>query len=91
MYDTLISSLDELKDRVRTCWENLNQEIIGKIDHWRDQLKAVVRLNGGIIQQLFFLRSGSFAAMLFYAECSIMRSKNMRSYCHCVSSVTMVL
>ena len=47
MYRTPISDLDDLKDRVRTCWENLDQHIIDKsIDHWRDKLKAVVCLNG---------------------------------------------
>jgi len=48
---------------VRTCWENLDQEIIGKsIDHW--QTKGwMVRLNVGHIEQLFWL-SGSFAAVL---------------------------
>ena len=64
MYRIPISNLDYLKDRVRTCWENLDQQIIDKsIDHWRDRLKAVARVNGGHIEQLFWL-SGSFAAML---------------------------
>jgi len=49
-YHTPISSLDDFKDRVCTCWENLDQEITDKsIDHWHDKLKAVVRLNGGHI------------------------------------------
>jgi len=62
----LHSSLDDLKDRVRTCWKNLGQKIIDKsIDHWRDKLKTVVRLNGGHMEQLFWL-SGSFAAVLCY-------------------------
>jgi len=43
-----------LKDRVCTCWENLDQELIDKfIEHWRDKLNAVVRLNDGHIGQLF--------------------------------------
>ena len=43
MYRTPISNMDDLKDRVRTCRENLDQQIIDKsIDHWRDKLKAVV-------------------------------------------------
>ena len=34
---TPISSLDDLNDRVRTCWKNLDQKIIDKsIDHWRN-------------------------------------------------------
>jgi len=61
---TPISSLDDLKDRVRTCWANLDQQIIDKfIDHWRDKLKVVVRLNGGHTEQLFSL-SGAFAAVV---------------------------
>ena len=37
----------------RTCWESLDQQIINKsIDQWRDRLKAVVRVNGGHIEQL---------------------------------------
>ena len=54
VYRIPISNLDDLKDRVRTCWESLNQQITNKsIDQWRDRLKAVVRVNGGHIEQLF--------------------------------------
>jgi len=54
VYCVPISNLDDLKDRVRTCWESLDQQIINKsIDQWRDRLKAVVRVNGGHIEQLF--------------------------------------
>jgi len=46
--------MDDINDRVRTCWENLDQQIIDKaIDHWRDKLEAVVRLNSGHVEQLF--------------------------------------
>jgi len=49
-----ISNLGVHKDRMRTCWESLDQQIINKsIDQWRDRLKAVVRVNGGHIEQLF--------------------------------------
>jgi len=49
-----VSNLDDLEDRVRPCWESLDQQIINKfIDQWRDSLKAVVRVNGGYIEQLF--------------------------------------
>jgi len=45
VYRIPISNLDNLKDRVRTCWESLDQQIINKsIDQWRDRLKAVVRV-----------------------------------------------
>jgi len=41
MHRTPISSLDDLKDRVRTCWENLDQQIIDKsIDHWSWQTEG---------------------------------------------------
>ena len=37
-----ISNLDDLNDRLRTCWENLDQQITDKsIDQLRDRLKAV--------------------------------------------------
>ena len=81
-----------LKTGVRTCWESLDQQIINKsIDHWRDRLKAVVRVNGGHIEQLFWIRY-----LLNLLLCSVvyrefMRSKNVRAFCHCVSSVTVVL
>jgi len=45
---------NDLKDRERTCWDNPDQQIIDKsIDHWREKLKTVVRLNGGRTEQLF--------------------------------------
>ena len=75
--------------KVRTCWENFDQQIIDKsIDHWRDKLKAVVRLNDGHIEQLFWL-SGSFTVMFCYV--AYMHSEYIRAFCHCLSSVTMVL
>jgi len=58
------SNLDDIKDRMHTCWENVDQQIIDKsIDNWLNKLKAVVRLNGGHIGQLFWL-SGSFGKFL---------------------------
>jgi len=54
VYCIPISNLDDLKDRVRTCWENLDQQITDKsVDQWHDRLKAVVRVNAGHIEQLF--------------------------------------
>ena len=54
VYRIPISNREDLKDRVRTCWESLDQQIINKsIDQWRDRLKAVVQVNGGHIEQLF--------------------------------------
>ena len=44
LYRIPVSNLDDLKDRVRICWESLDQHIINKsIDQWHDRLKAVVR------------------------------------------------
>jgi len=92
VYCIPISNLNDLKDRVRTCWESLDQQIINKsIDQWRDRLKAVVRVNGGHIEQLFWI-----PYLLNLLSCSVvyskfMRSKNVRAFCHCVSSVTVVL
>jgi len=64
-YRTLIFNLDHLKDRVRTCWETLDQQQIidNYVDQLRVRLKAVVRVNGEHIEQLFRL-SGSFATVL---------------------------
>jgi len=46
VYCIPISDSDDLKNRVRTCWENLDQQIIDKsVDQWRDRLKAVVLVN----------------------------------------------
>jgi len=73
----------DLKDRVRTCWESLDQQIINKsIDKWHDRLKAVVRVNGGHIEL-------NLPCSAVYRK--FMRSKNVCAFCHCVSSVTGVL
>ena len=62
VYRIPVSNLNDLEDRVRTCWESLDQQIIKKsIDQWRDRLKV----NGGHSEQLFWI-SGSFAVMLCY-------------------------
>jgi len=46
-----IVSLNDLKDRVRTCWDQLNQELVSKaIDQWRPRLQAVVHVHGGHIE-----------------------------------------
>jgi len=49
-----IVGLDDLKDRVCTCWASLDQQFIAKaVDQWRPRLKAVVQVHGGHIEQLF--------------------------------------
>ena len=41
VYRISVSNLDDLEDRVRTCCESLDQQIINKsIDQWRDRLKG---------------------------------------------------
>ena len=77
---------------MRTCWESLDQQIINKsIDQWRDRLKAVVRVNGGHIEQLFWIRYLLNLLSWSVVYRKFMRSKNVRAFCHCVSSVTVVL
>jgi len=52
MYRTAISIQGNLKNR--QLLGECEQKIIDKsIDHWREKLKAVVRLNGGHIEQFF--------------------------------------
>jgi len=43
IYRTPISGLDNLKDRVHICLENLDQKIIDNysVDQWHNKLKAV--------------------------------------------------
>jgi len=49
-----IVGLEDLKDRVRTCWASLDQQLINKaIDQWRPRFKTVVKVQGGHIEQLF--------------------------------------
>ena len=49
-----IVGLEDLKDRVRTCWASLDQQLINKaINQWRPRLKTVVKVHGGHIEQLF--------------------------------------
>jgi len=63
VYCIPISDSDDLKNRVHTCWKNLDQQIIDKsVDQWHDRLKAVVLVNDGHTEQLFGF--DSFAAVL---------------------------
>jgi len=64
-YCTPFSNLSDLNNRVRAFWDSLDQQIIDKsTDHWRDKLKAVFRLNGGHIEQLFWLCVAAFLSKL---------------------------
>jgi len=52
VYKVLIVGLEDLKDRVRTCWASLDQQLINKANNpWRQRLKTVV--HGGHFKQLF--------------------------------------
>ena len=42
--------LEDLKDRVRTCWASLDQQLINKaIDPWRQTWKTVVKVHEGTL------------------------------------------
>jgi len=56
VYRVPIVGLEDLKDRVHTCWASLDQQLINKaIDPWRQTLKTVAKVHGGHIEieQLF--------------------------------------
>jgi len=49
-----LEDLKDLKDRVRTCWASVDQQLINEaIDPWRPRLKTVVKVHGGHIELLF--------------------------------------
>ena len=57
----------DLKERVRTCWESLDQRLINKsTDQWHDRLKAVVPVNGGRTEQLFWISCSFFVTLCYY-------------------------
>jgi len=42
--------LENLKDRVHTCWASLDQQLINKAtDQWRPRLKTVVKFTEGTL------------------------------------------
>jgi len=54
VYRVPIVGLEYLKDRVRTCWASLDQQLFNEAtDPWRLRLKTVVKVHGGHIEQLF--------------------------------------
>jgi len=49
-YRVPIVGLEDLKDRVRTCWASLDQQLINKaIDLWRQTLKTIVKVYEGTL------------------------------------------
>ena len=50
VYRVLIVGLEDLKDRVHTCWASVDQQLINKaIDPWRQTLKPVVKVHEGTL------------------------------------------
>ena len=50
VYRVPIVGLEDLKDRVHTCWASLDQQLINKaIDPWRQTLKTVVKVHEGTL------------------------------------------
>ena len=53
VYRVPIVGLEDLKDRVRTCWASLDQQLIQLInkatDPWRQTLKTVVKVHEGTL------------------------------------------
>ena len=50
VYRVPIVGLEDLKDRVCTCWTSLDQQLINKaIDPWRQRLKTVVKVHEGTL------------------------------------------
>jgi len=70
VYRVPIVGLEDLTDRVRTCWASLNQQLINKAIHqWRPRLKTVVKIHGGHIEQLFtWLSKCCVKFSLFYLD-----------------------
>jgi len=53
VYRVPIAGLEDLKDRVRTCWASLDQQLINKANNpWRQRLKPIVKVHRGHIEQL---------------------------------------
>src|SRR5271166_1813765 len=52
VYRDRVNSLQDLMEKITRCWEELSQGLIDRaIDQWRPRLNAVVRVNGGHIEQ----------------------------------------
>ena len=54
-YRVPIVGLEDLKERVHTCWASLDQQLINKaIDQWRQRLKTVVKFTEGTLNSCLF-------------------------------------
>jgi len=51
VYQQTIPDLDNLKDVLRSCWEQISQDLINKaIDQWLSRISLVIRAKGGHIE-----------------------------------------
>jgi len=54
VYRDSVTSLNDLKEKIRHCWGELNLGLIDRaIDQWRPRRRAVIRAKGGNIEQMF--------------------------------------
>ena len=52
VYRDHVSGLEDLKEKITHCWEELSRGLIDRaIDQWLPRLNAVIRANGGHIEQ----------------------------------------
>jgi len=70
VYRVLIVGLEDLKDRVHTCWASLDQQLINKaIEPWRQTLKTVVKVHEGTLNScLLDCMSCCMKFSLFYLD-----------------------
>ena len=53
VYKVKVNSVDELRQRIQTVWDELDQRIIDKaIKQWRTRLRACVEAKGGHIEHI---------------------------------------
>jgi len=51
-YKVKVNTVDELRQRIQTVWDELDQSIIDKaIKQWRTHLRAWVEVKGGHFEQ----------------------------------------
>jgi len=56
VYRDSITSLNDLKEKIRRCWAELSRGLIDRaVDQWRPRLQVVVKAKGGHIEHLFDL------------------------------------
>ena len=69
VYRVPIVGLEDLKDKVRTCWASLDQQLINKaIDPWRQTLKPVVKVHEGTLNSCLLDCLVCMKFSLFYLD-----------------------